>query len=420
MFFGAAGPTPRGIDRVDMGYAARFFADPATPNVGLVPLPGPGSMGVLSASEARSLARVVESHWRNGAIAKASLEEREYPPKEAPSASAKASERKRRSGRAATIGRYLRMVGHARWAGFRHASRRVPPGSLYINTGQVLLGCPAFFKWLEKRPDIRPVFMLHDLIPVHHPEYSGPFLSRHHARAVRTAARHAAALIATSRAAADELREALRGEGRTDLPIHVAPLPVDDDLLIAPGAGAASSEPYFVMVGIIDQRKNHRMILQVWRDMIRRDAAATPKLVIVGGRGLRVAGILDLIARSPGLAERVVVRSGLSTPAMREIVRGARALLMPSFTEGFGLPIIEALTLGVPVIASDIPAHREVGGAHATYLDPLDGLAWRDAILARAGEAPRAAAERMVGLPPYRPQTWASYFDEVAPFLESL
>jgi glycosyltransferase involved in cell wall biosynthesis len=417
MFIAAAAPTPRGIDRVDMGYASRFFADPEMLNVGLVPLLG--NMGVLSGAEAWSLARVVGEHWRNGGTSHAGLHEKGVSA-DASAASSGAGERNRRSGRAAAIGRYIRMVGHARWAGFRRATRRVPEGSLYVNTGQILLGCPPFFSWFERRPDVRPVFMLHDLIPMRHPEYSGPFLCKHHSRAVRTAARCAAALIATSHAAADELRQALREEGRSDLPIHVAPLPVDDDILETPTTGQLPREPYFVMVGSIDQRKNHRLILHVWRDMIRRDAAAVPKLVIVGPRGLRAADILDFIERSPGLAERVIVRNGLSTPAMREVVRGARALLMPSFTEGFGLPIIEALTLGVPVIASDIPAHREAGGAHAIYIDPLDGFAWRDAILAGAEAGLDVSVNRRIDLLPYRPRTWSSYFDDVVPFLESL
>src|SRR5579872_2123508 len=109
MFFGAAGPTPRGIDRVDMGYASCFFADPDTPNVGLVPLLGPARMGVLSGAETRALAGVVDKHWRDGA------EQNHL-------SNAGAAERKQYS-RRATVGRYLRMVGHARWAGFRNARR---------------------------------------------------------------------------------------------------------------------------------------------------------------------------------------------------------------------------------------------------------------------------------------------------------
>ncbi len=74
--------------------------------------------------------------------------------------------------------------------------------------------------------------------------------------------------------------------------------------------------------------------------------------------------------------------------ALRE---GARAVLVPSRKEGFGLPVLEALSAGVPVLASDTPALREVGGAAATYLPLGDAAAWGRAI-SQAAAAP--AGER--------------------------
>lgn len=62
------------------------------------------------------------------------------------------------------------------------------------------------------------------------------------------------------------------------------------------------------------------------------------------------------------------------------LLRGAKALLFPSFSEGFGLPLAEALALGTPVLCSNIPVFHEIGGDCATYLDPLDGPAWIQAI----------------------------------------
>ena len=67
---------------------------------------------------------------------------------------------------------------------------------------------------------------------------------------------------------------------------------------------------------------------------------------------------------------------------------GARAVLLPSFAEGFGMPVAEALAAGVPVIASDIAALREVGGDVPEYLDPIDGLGWLD-------DDPRLCASRI-------------------------
>jgi glycosyltransferase involved in cell wall biosynthesis len=424
MFIGAAGATPRGIDRVDMGYATHILAA-SSDNIGLVP--SLAGMGVLTGREAARLVARVERHWREDRPpaddAQLDLVRRRLAD---PPASPSTEVGRAQATRIRTLLRYGAMVADARWSSWRRAARAVPEDAVYVNTGQFLLGWPWFFGWLDRRPDVKPVFMMHDLIPVLYPEYSGPILSRHHARAVRTVARRAAALIATSRASGDEIRDAVARLGRRDLPVHVAPLPVSDSLLEGgnasdPGAwrGLAVEQPYFVTIGNIDQRKNHLLLLQVWREMLRR-GAAVPKLVIVGSRGLRSAELIDVLYRTPGLAAHVIEANNLSSPAMRELIRWARAVLMPSFTEGFGLPVVESLALGTPVIASDIPAHREVGGALAVYLDPLDGLGWMREVLARAQEGEDAIRARRLALASYRPQSWRSYFREVLPFLQSL
>ncbi len=412
LFLGGLGRTPRGIDRVDLSVARRLFDDPERQDVGLVPTMA--RMGVVTKDEARAVTTVVERRWHEAAPARhdargAALRRwlagdgSTLPPATTPKGHA-------------VPWHLAAMAAHAGAAILRPAARRVPHGAVYLNTGQVLLGAPWCFGWLDARPDIKPVFMLHDLIPLTHPEYSGPLLSRHHGRALANAARRAVALLATSHAAADEIRTALATLGRADMPIHVVPLPVSPSLLAAGEAPPlAGGPPYFVTVGILDQRKNHRLLLNLWRKLVRDRGPAAPKLAIIGARGLRTVGLHDFIARSPGLADAVTVVSGLPSAAMRDVVRGARALLMPSFCEGFGLPLIEAQALGVPVIASDIAAHREVGGPATRYLDPLDGPGWHAAVLTLADDT--GASPRPDHAPP---QTWARYFADVLPFLETL
>ena len=68
--------------------------------------------------------------------------------------------------------------------------------------------------------------------------------------------------------------------------------------------------------------------------------------------------------------------AGLSTASMKSLIVSSLGLLSPSLAAGFGLPIVEALHPGVPVVASDIPAHREIAKNAAILLDTLDGPAW--------------------------------------------
>jgi len=103
-------------------------------------------------------------------------------------------------------------------------------------------------------------------------------------------------------------------------------------------------------------------LLNVWRRLAERPGPATPKLVVVGKRGWLNENVTDLMSRSPALRASVIEASGLSTPALRRLLAGARALLMPSFAEGFGLPVAEALAAKVPVIASNLEVFQEFGG----------------------------------------------------------
>ena len=98
---------------------------------------------------------------------------------------------------------------------------------------------------------------------------------------------------------------------------------------------------------------------------------------------------------------------------------GAR-LLCPSFVEGYGLPIAEALALGVPVICSDIPAFREVGRGAPEFLDPLDGPGWLRAIRDYAAPASPRRAAQLARLPRWRPARWDEHIDSVAALLNQV
>jgi glycosyltransferase involved in cell wall biosynthesis len=105
---------------------------------------------------------------------------------------------------------------------------------------------------------------------------------------------------------------------------------------------------------------------------------------------------------------------------MHALVAGARAMLMPSFEEGFGIPVIEALSVGVPVICSDIVAHREVGGAAPDYLDPLDGLGWMQMINAYSrADSPERTAQ-MARIETWLAPRWSDYFDIITRLLDDV
>jgi len=130
-----------------------------------------------------------------------------------------------------------------------------------------------------------------------------------------------------------------------------------------------------------------------------------PHLVMIGRRGWENEAVIDHLDRSSAVRKLVHEITDLTDEQVAALIRGARALLAPSLAEGFDLPVIEALTLGAPVIASDIPVHRELARA-AQLIDPLDGLGWIDAIQSACDHPPRR---------PRRPgYSWDEHFKIVA------
>ncbi len=165
-----------------------------------------------------------------------------------------------------------------------------------------------------------------------------------------------------------------------------------------------AARPYFLHVGTIEARKNLAFLLTVWRRLQETMGAETPRLVLVGRYGWENEAVLDHLQRSPNLRGLVHQAENLPDCALSALMRGARAMVAPSSVEGFDLPAVEASAMGVPLIASDIAAHRELV-PHARLIDPLDGLGWLSALEDWTRNPPVA--------PPYSAPDWARHFNVV-------
>jgi glycosyltransferase involved in cell wall biosynthesis len=116
-----------------------------------------------------------------------------------------------------------------------------------------------------------------------------------------------------------------------------------------------------------------------------------------------------------------VIEVGRCTdPELTAHLKNARALLFPSLVEGYGLPLIEALHAGVPVIASDLPVFREIGQNIPDFLDPVDPAAWERQILSYASDESASRAAQLERLEGYRAPSWADHFAGVNAWLETL
>jgi glycosyltransferase involved in cell wall biosynthesis len=140
--------------------------------------------------------------------------------------------------------------------------------------------------------------------------------------------------------------------------------------------------------------------------------------VIIGRRGWDNAEVFNILDQAPYETSPIIEVAGLASNAMRHIMANARALLMPSRAEGYGLPIVEALATGTPVIASDLDVFREIGGARMTYCRLDSTEAWLEAVQTHAA-VDRKNSEAAMTQADNR-AAWESYFRQVSRFMTEL
>jgi glycosyltransferase involved in cell wall biosynthesis len=301
-----------------------------------------------------------------------------------------------------------------------NTSLRVPDHAIYLNVAQHLFEHPIFFEWLKRRDDLRKVFMIHDLLSVDYPEFFSPANLGIFRRRLATAFLHADAFVVSTRGVKRRLEQELCRQGSRPRPIHVQPFPspLEGKRRASDAERLHRGHPYFVMLGTVEPRKNHLLLLHAWRNLVVQDPRA-PRLVLVGGRGWEYEQVADILDRSSALRNHILEIRGLPSSDLIELMRGAQALLTPSFDEGYGLPLVEALSIGTPVVASDIPVFREVTQGRATFISQLNGEAWSLAVKRLADDKDYVAAKRAEARL-FEPPTWPGYFEEVTSFLASL
>ncbi len=384
---------PSGIDRVEAAYARRWLAEPAS-DVTFVARGGRGGYAAVPRGMVADLAAQLHESWTGGPNARA-------------------------AGRAARRTALIAMArlavgrGRARVAEVLERERR----SAFLLVSHRLMEQPEPIAEL-RRAGAAFIPLVHDLIPATHPEYARPGVAMQHLQRLATVASLADGIIANSAATAAVLRPHLVGQSPCP-PLVVAPLGIEP--LGSPwNPGAAAAPPYFVVVGTIEPRKNHLLLLHLWRDFAAKWGPAAPRLVLVGRRGWENENVLDLLERCALLRGVVQEAGSVPDPDVATLLAGSRALLFPSFAEGYGLPLAEALSVGAPAICSDLPALREVGGEVPEYLDPLDGAGWRRMILDYADPDSRSRAAQLTRMRQWSAPHWDQHFAAVDHLMEQV
>jgi glycosyltransferase involved in cell wall biosynthesis len=252
------------------------------------------------------------------------------------------------------------------------------------------------------------VLTIHDISYETHPEwypYRRDALRRYF---YRRSAVSAARILTVSAFSASEISAAY---GIDASRIVVAPLGVHQmfsapDTDVPPDLPANVTQPYLLHVGDIHERRNLPMLLDALLEARRHFGGPSALSLVLAGVDRGITGGLCAMAADAHSADAMIALGPVSEPRLSALYRGATALVYPSLYEGFGLPLIEAMASGTPVIASHAASIPEVLGGAGLLLDPNDTAAWRDAIVRTVNDAALRGDLRARGLARAATFTW--------------
>jgi glycosyltransferase involved in cell wall biosynthesis len=240
---------------------------------------------------------------------------------------------------------------------------------------------------------------IHDLHFLSHPERTSAEIQRDYPSLVRSHAARADRIIVVSRFVAGEVQREL---GISADRISVCPNGSPDWKTSPANVGAGG---YLLFVGTIEPRKNIAGMLDAYA-RLRARRANVPRLVVAGHTEPDAAEWLNRI-RQPPLAGHVEYRGYVSADAREALYKGAQVFVMPSFDEGFGIPALEAMAAGVPVVVSNRGALPEVVGDAGLLIDPEDAESIAAAVERLLTDSDLRAACARRGLDRARQFTWA-------------
>ncbi|MFQ5885702.1 MAG: glycosyltransferase family 4 protein [Anaerolineae bacterium] len=237
-------------------------------------------------------------------------------------------------------------------------------------------------------PSIPTVVTIHDLIPLILPAYRGSILVRFYTRLVSLGAKRAAAIITDSHSSKRDIINLLKIPGER---IHTISLAADDRF--KPGVKTeldrvrrkySLPQEFILYLGGFDQRKNLKTLFKGFRGLKERLGDKYP-LVIAGTLPSKDTAFFPhprRLAEEAGVSEGVRFIGWVAEEEKPALYSLATLFLYPSLYEGFGLPPLEALACGTPVIASNAASLPEVVGDGGVLVDPRDPAAWAEAMVA--------------------------------------
>lgn len=289
------------------------------------------------------------------------------------------------------------------FAWFWHRLRLLPPVERW--TGPLRLFHATDFVLPATNPDTRTLLTVHDLTFVRAPETASPRLKRYLDRVVPRSVARADHILADSRATKEDL-VALYGVPADKITVlysgvepRFRPVREPTSLAAVRARYGIGDAPFVLSVGTLQPRKNYTRLIEAMR------ALPDYHLVIAGGRGW-LEGPIHTAAQMPGVRGRVHLIGFADDADLPALYSAAEVFAFPSLYEGFGLPILEAMACGTPVVAADTSSLPEVAGEAALLVPPTDVDALAEALHRALTDAATRHELRLRGLARARRFTW--------------
>ncbi len=285
---------------------------------------------------------------------------------------------------------------------------------------------PRYIELLGRARELgaRIAVLIHDIIPVACPGFVEVGLLRRFEPWLEGVLRNSDLVLTNSRHSRATLLDHAARRRLPMVPVEVLRFGTGFPALAAaidPRVRAEFPRPFVLYVSTIEVRKNHVLLLRVWRQLIERHgAAAVPSLVFIGRVGWLVNDVTAQLSREGPLRDKVVILSGLPDAEVAAAYSQCLLTVFPSLMEGWGLPVEESLEQGKVCVASDRGAIPEVGGDLVDYFDTADdGAAFAAIERAIFDHAYRSDREAQIRRE-FRPRSWADCVAVLMAHLERL
>jgi glycosyltransferase involved in cell wall biosynthesis len=268
-----------------------------------------------------------------------------------------------------------------------------------------------------RHPRITPFLTIHDLLPLSHPEILGQETGPYIRKLLDSISPRSFVFTVSEHVKTD----VLTFTGMDPQRIFVTPLAADPATFfpVTDAAALASvrdkyailEAPYFLTLSAFDPRKNFGHVIHCFQQLLRSREMEDACLVIVGSNPNRHRMVEEAFSENPEVRHRVLMPGFIPDEDLAALYSGALAFLFPSLGEGFGLPVLEAIQCGTPVISSNATSLPEVLGNAGILLDPRDVDGWCAAMISLQRNSDLRQTLQTRGLERARLFTWANFIE---------